>query len=460
MMSNAADLLQILSAKSCVCLGTRAPIELRSQGTNNDSHPFSGMVATFFAQENNIPYLLILLNHGNCTFHGRIRPSEATKVAWKKHQVSSTTNDESKDDVSDEQKVKILSNFLLEDMDRIGVSYDYTTTSDDDDDDKQQVKLVIRQQMSTTDMTRFLWSSLLEPLNNDATNLFFARILGTMVNRNNNDIQTLQTRQDNLRVDLLNWKDTAEKLDRDWQSEKDGLLHNFLKLYKKAHEQLGESRQEVSSLKRALAEARATAAVAASTNTTKKRSRSPPPTYAALPDDVDHNHFDMEMVDMLAAGQKTSTFKQDTNRSSKKSSKKTLGMRKNPHTGAKEVWDTDAFIRDFETSQDEAATAARTSTTSKRDGKNKKDSTETNEDDVMADATTGSSNETKKKDVSHDPMAIASALFATKENKKDNSGHSTKPPTAKRVKKKADSKDDEKDNVMAMASKHFGGTEV
>jgi hypothetical protein len=159
-------------------------------------------------------------------------------------------------------------------------------------------------------------------------------------------IQQLHEKQEKLQTDLWSWKDTAEKLDRDWQREKDGLLNRFLELYKKSHEELGTSRLEVQRLGRELAQAQEAAAATA----TKKRALPPPPplpppAYADMPDDIDEEQFDSEMVDMLAAGQPTRapTARERNNHGGATS----LGtMRMNPHTGAKEVFDADAALQD------------------------------------------------------------------------------------------------------------------
>ena len=337
-MSDASAALLNLAASS-TCLGTRYPIDLRQ--TVSHGSPLIGMLSTFSCQqEGKSPYLLVLVTNGKSTFQGRIHPSEASKVQWESH----VSDEETKNaDIADATKVKILSSFLLQDEDRIAVSYDCTGTPDDE----RKIKLVIRETLSSG-IVRILWSHVLESTEN---NLVFSAILGTCVNESRAQIQQWKREKEKLRTDLWSWKDTAEKLDRDWQSEKDGLLNRFLELYKKNHEELGKSRLEVQCLKRELAEAQA----ASSTSATKKRviaAPPPPPVYANMPDDHDEEEFDSEMVDMLATGQPTRAMVPVRERSNGRGTQATsssalLGtMRLNPHTGAKEVFDADTALED------------------------------------------------------------------------------------------------------------------
>jgi len=409
MSDNNASLLS-LSANS-VCLGTKRPIDLRRSESSNTS----GMVATFSCQtEGNISthHLLVLVTDGRLTFQGKIHPSEATKVSWHDFVAEQQVNG---GELSDATKVKILSSFLLKDVDHIDVTYDYTA-------EEQQIKLSIKEKMSSTALTRVLGSHILEPVE---TNLSFAAILGTCINDSLYEIQQLQQEKESMRVDLLSWKDTAEKLDRDWQQEKDSLLDRFLELYKKAHGELGDSRLENQQLKRELDKARAMAASSA-----KKRQRPPPtPSYAALPDDHDEEQFSSEMIDMLAAGQPTRKPSSKNERSNGSSTAKATSstattsssvgaMRLNPHTGAKEVYDFDAFLD--QASQEAALDTNDTKDTAVTEANESESPQEANENDRPQDE----SNQ-------DDPMAIAAKLFNKKKTNDDNNN----PSPAKRARR-------------------------
>lgn len=428
---------------SSICFGTRRSIQVRR---SNDC-PSTGMIATFSCKDNTteLPYLLVLLTDGKSTFSGRIHPSQATRVQWSDHHHAAGEQSNEIEELTDYQKVKILSCFLLNDEDRIQVTYDYTRTEQQQQQHQEGIKLVIQEMRSGLARTLGLHTLQAVP-----SNLSFCNIVGTFLNDSITEIHQLEKEKAGMKVDLLGWKDTATKLDQDWQTKKDGLFDNFLKLYKKAHGELGESRLEVTRLKRELKEARANMA----TSVTKKRPPASAPSYAALPDDNDAEQFDSEMVQMLAAGKPTRGGGKKKRSNSGDSTLKTsnaaadAAMRTNPHTGAKEVFDADALFQDssfFESSQNVVPTAeAEKMDTKEINGKN----------DIGAAETNG------KEEV--DPvMAIASKLPA-KAKTNDNGA-----PAAKRAKKDSTDANDKKDGspseevdpIMAAASKLFSSKE-
>jgi hypothetical protein len=335
------------------------------------------MIATFCHhqddEEGGALYLLVLVTDGTRTFRGRIDPREAThRVPWNQQQYCVLNNASSSSsssnanpptaasaDIRDEIKVQILSNFLLEDdpKDVIVVTYDYIHEGRDG------MQLEIKHNDTTMGVTRILGSHTLVPTSSNG--LEFANTLGTVVNDSIAQIQHYQTQQEILQTNLSSWKDTAEKLDRDWQQEKDLLLNRFLQLYKRAHLQLRESQSKVQQLQEELMlQARAVAIDNHNNNNNKspsckkqKRAPRPPlppplPTYTSLPDDNDAQQFDSEMVNMLAAGKtmEKSLVEKKRKRSSSSSSTTADGVggaiRTNPHTGAKEVFDANVLFDD------------------------------------------------------------------------------------------------------------------
>jgi hypothetical protein len=334
MSDGTGESLRRLPANS-ICLGTR-PIELRHKHGEDSIPTTAGIVTTFQCHEGeSSSYLLVLVTDGSSTFQGRIDPNRATKIR-PEHQDQNETNQE----LSDVSKVIILSSFILKDTsERITVSYNYEL----DEKGTMGIKLVIKEMLSIG-VVKVLWTDTLKRKDESSGALSFCSILGNCVNEAKDEIDVLKTERDSIQADLEGWKDTAEKLDRDWQNEKDLLTHRFFELYQKTHEELVKSSQEVKQLKKQVAEARSSG---------RPTTKAPilPPADFGQPDDVDFEQIDPDMVENLAAGKRMRTsFIKASENAKKAFSLPTSGaMRTNSLTGAKEVYNfEDALLHDPE----------------------------------------------------------------------------------------------------------------
>jgi hypothetical protein len=277
--------------------------------------------------------LLVLVTDGSSTFQGRIEPEKATKIR-PEHLNQNETNQE----LTDASKIKIISSFILKDLsERITVSYIHEL----DEEGNKGINLVIKEMLSIG-VVKILWSDILEQIDAGRGSLSFCSILGNCLNEADDEIDALKTKIDSLQTNLEGWKYTAEKLDRNWQNDKDALTHRFFELYQKTHKELVKASQEVKSLKKQMQEA-----------STSQRPSKPkplpviPPVDLGQPDDVDFELFDPEMVESLAAGKRTHTSFSKTSANAKKSSSMASrgAMRTNSLTGAKEVYNLEDALR-------------------------------------------------------------------------------------------------------------------
>jgi hypothetical protein len=322
MIDGSGEPLVNLPAHS-ICLGTRR-IELSNKLTDEPIPTTDGVVSTFECHEGESSmYLLVLVTDGSSTFQGRIDPEKA------KIRPEHLDQDETNQELTEASKIKILSSFILKDTsDLITVSYNHEL----EEEGAKAINLVIKEMLSIG-VVKILWSDFLKQIDVGRGSLSFCSILGNCLNGAKDEIDALKKERDSIRTDLEGWKGTAEKLDRNWQNDKDALTHRFFELYQKTHDELVKSSQEVKSLKKQVAEART------SERPSKPKAPVIPPVDLGHPDDVDFEQIDPEMLDNLAAGKRTHTSFSKTSANAKKSlSVATGAMRTNSLTGAKEVY--------------------------------------------------------------------------------------------------------------------------
>jgi ribosomal protein L29 len=319
--------------ENSICLGTR-PIELWNKHADEPiPAAAAGVVSAFECHEGeSLMYLFVLVTDGSSTFQGRIDPEKAKIRPEHLHQ------HETNQELTDASKIKILSSFILKDTpDRITVSYIH----EHDEEGTKSINLVIKEMLSIG-VVKILWSGILKQIDASQGSLSFCSILGNCLNAAKDEIDALKKENDSMQTDLEGWKHTAERLDRNWQNDKDALTHQFFELYQKTHKELVKSNQEVKSLRKQVAEVR-------TSERPSSRPKAPvlPSVDLGEPDDVDFEQFDPEMLENLAAGKRTHTSFSKTSANAKKSLSVARGaMRTNLLTGAKEVYNLeDALLQ-------------------------------------------------------------------------------------------------------------------
>ena len=251
------------------CWGTRE-IEIRQSNKNEANKP-ALLVALQVDSR-----LQIQISDGTATYQGDINPSD-TKVFY----------------LEDCDKVEILANHLLQEIDGISLVFDYVAPAD------EGIKVAIRQRLETG-IVKMVWSGVLQQDAASETCYPFMQTLGSTIQQENKKCQSLQDECNLLRTSLQGWKDTAEKLSENtWQSEKDNLLQNFFELYSKTHDELRKTKLELQQL-----EDRQKAG-GSDYNATRRRAAtttSRAATVAEQPDDQDELLYDCSTIDRLAAG--------------------------------------------------------------------------------------------------------------------------------------------------------------
>ena len=199
--------------------------------------------------------------------HLQLQISDGTASLYQKDIHPSDTKIVYPDNCSDDNKVQILATYLLNEMDGISLRLDDTTTTHDNNNKNTDasinnnddgIKVAIRQRLDTG-IVKMIWSGILPNVTSvvrsttttaTTTTCFpFLQTLGRTIRQEQERYHALQDQCNGLQIDLLGWKDTAEKLSEDvWQSEKDALIHNFWTLYRKTHEELRKTQLELQQL--------------------------------------------------------------------------------------------------------------------------------------------------------------------------------------------------------------------
>lgn len=195
--------------------------------------------------------------------------------------------------------VQEFTNHLLDhELEGIKLSFEYYT-------DKGEIKLkaTIKKQLKT-EIVKIIWPGVLTK-NHDKGCLSILQTLGLTIEIEHEKHKSLGHQCLQLQTDLASWKDTAEKLEGSWQSEKNVLLEHFHTLYKATHEELRKTKLAYQQLEN---RHQAAGNDYTSPHINKRR------TGAAnnnrvdhLPDDQDELIYDMATVTRLAAGPKKST---------------------------------------------------------------------------------------------------------------------------------------------------------
>ena len=154
--------------------------------------------------------------------------------------------------------------------------------------------MTIRERLDSG-IVKVVWSDFLENSSSAGNNAYlFASFLITSLRDAHKDIAQLRTELSKAKADMTGWKDTASKLDKKWQKEKDGLTERFLVLYNRVKSDLRDAKRELSDEKK------------------KKTVRVEPlvqnalapeePTAAQIYNDQEDLMWDADMVEMMAAG--------------------------------------------------------------------------------------------------------------------------------------------------------------
>jgi hypothetical protein len=246
-----------------------------------DSHPNAALPPSHNNNSNNNgssgyrfrPALLIAFQVES---HLQLQISDGTASLYQKDIHPSDTKIVYPDNCSDDNKVQILATYLLNEMDGISLRLDDTTTTTTHDNNNSNnyntdasihnnddgIKVAIRQRLDTG-IVKMIWSGILpnvtSVVSSTATTATtttttptcfpFLQTLGRTIRQEQERYHALQDQCNGLQIDLLGWKDTAEKLSEDvWQSVKDALIHNFWTLYRKTHEELRKTQLELQQL--------------------------------------------------------------------------------------------------------------------------------------------------------------------------------------------------------------------
>lgn len=170
------------------------------------------------------------------------------------------------------------------------------------------LKVLIQQRLMSSGLMKTAFSGILKPETRASSSfrredeetsvLAFCQSLGQAVNDSQSEIERLKVHLKDTKKALSNWKDTAEKLDKEvWQREKDELLDNFLKLW---NEQKARSKDRITQLEREVETLKAEAS--SSGTSTKRRAL-----QLDAPDDLDQmtkEPISLDQVSALAEGRK------------------------------------------------------------------------------------------------------------------------------------------------------------
>lgn len=202
-----------------------------------------------------------------------------------------------------------------------------------DECDAALLRITIKERMKTG-MVRLLWSTQLSSLSDTSGSSLFDLSLRLFQQQEDlaTQLETLKSQFSLLEQDRNGWKDTATKLEGEWEEEKSMLFQNFCDLYSAKHEhdksKVEGLQQEISKLKEEVSEAKTSHRA-----TSARATAALPECFQNLPDDVDHREgaaYDAETVSLLAQGKRLPLPKR----------------RCNPTTGATEYFDADAALED------------------------------------------------------------------------------------------------------------------
>eukprot|EP00978_Attheya_sp_CCMP212_P008171 scaffold19088_cov53-Attheya_sp.AAC.5 len=260
----------------------------------------------------------------------------------------------------------------------------------------RDILMTIRERLSSG-IVRLVWSGalketkkelrlghVLEDKNNDSDSagpsssaLPVAILLGNFLRESSNELDVTKRQSEQVASELAAWKDTATQLDAKWQTEKDELTQRFLVLLNRVK---GDLRRTKNNLQRAQDIAKATptnALIQPGTVVTEDQ------LLETAADDDDYLLYDPQMVERLANGPpKSAKMKQPTkekvtrstqataekksrdlslSQSSQNNNVTTLSQassashptRRNPLTGAIEVWDAQEILNVVGCSQEE-----------------------------------------------------------------------------------------------------------
>lgn len=181
-----------------------------------------------------------------------------------------------------------------------------------------------------TGLVRLLWSTMLS-CNIDSKAGSIGDLTFRLLQRHEDivgQLATFEKKYSQLERDRDGWKDTAEKLEGQWEEEKSTLFQNFCDLYagKQDHE-----KQKFEGLLRENERLKVELAEATTNRRTNNitRQHELPKILKNLPNDGDRELYDTEMVNRLAEGKRFNESK-----------------RRNHLTGAMEYFDADAALED------------------------------------------------------------------------------------------------------------------
>lgn len=154
--------------------------------------------------------------------------------------------------VTDDHKDKIPAYFLQDNGEHpaIQISFEYESSSSSPLD--ASIRVVVKQRLGTGHM-KPAFSGSLPRVNTQSPVLNFVQSIGKSFNAVTEKLENADNELTDRTKSMNEWKDTAKKLDQDWQGEKDRLLRNFLELLKEIREQ---SSSQINQLKEELRQAK------------------------------------------------------------------------------------------------------------------------------------------------------------------------------------------------------------
>jgi hypothetical protein len=195
-------------------------------------------------------------------------------------------------------------------------------------------------QSSKSGLIRKLWGGTLEK-NHTRSAFDVSLTLVDVVSEEQARCATLQRKLERMQSGLYGWKDTAQKLEGEWDHEKNELLGNFLTLYNEKHNQVKDLQRRIDELASEVEKARAAAGSSGGSSNTR---------LGGVIDDQDCEQYNSARLANSAVGRKTTAKRKRTISAPAKKKPTpvtTLSSRRTKHrTGAIKYYDSDLQSND------------------------------------------------------------------------------------------------------------------
>lgn len=319
------------------CLGTkRISIKKSSGGEKNHT---DGMMAIFRPSDNDDRFRIIVTD-GNSVYEGSLVHDDIKKQFLEtlkgktKKKMTKLAGKLLKENIADDNNSNdVWAEFFYEDSTGMEMAIKYKIVEGGDT------------------LTKRCWKQQLQQEEGSTAMLAFCNDLGDGINQLQHTQVQLNDNIQNLRQSERRWKHNSDRLEGEWQSEKDQMLQNFLLLYNNLRSELSKTRIELAKLR----QQRKPAATVAEDPMEEEEKKDDMVNLG--PDDNDDNIFSDEMVDRLAKGlpidrtattsasvaRKRPSAKNNNSQSGVTSKKKsTTGTAVAVSVKIKQPWDTDS----------------------------------------------------------------------------------------------------------------------